>query len=531
MRHTSILLVLGLIACAGAQTADQAAVPIPIHAGPVYTRGEQEGVYPKYPELQIQVDVPPATAPELRQAGAFSLKADNGSTANASSAQTLDSTHYGIAASIALDVSGSMKGKPLEAVRTGIRKFVGDAGPQDKVAIQTIADEGLWDADWGASPKQVQDTIDGLKPRGTLTRLWDGLLEAIGHFPATPLSQRLLVISDGHDEGSSHTEEEVIRAAREHGIVVDAVGVTRSNPIYLQGLDRLATETGGQFREAKDSAALQDLISSGIQRLKSTPVVRFRLADLPGDGKIHRLEVMWKHEGTESRAEVMAAIPLAAPAIESRRLWYWYWGGGIAAALLLLVMVIVIARMRSRRAGAKAGAVSGQKAQPVENGVGGVPPRPAPIPPRPVGAGENIAPPLRPGRLDIVDQSAPPVRSSTKMIARFPKPSKERPGVWLLCEEGYAVGKRFPVDEVEFWIGALENNHLRIADDPTLSGNHACLVFDHDVLGIYDYQSTNGTRVNGVLVGDTRHLLRPGDRIRVGRSTFVIEPAEEGGGL
>src|ERR1700688_2031905 len=163
MRHIFIIIrfvvgsiVLGSIVGAGAQTADQAAVPVPvpvpvaihIHAGPVYTLGEQEGVYPKYPELQIQVDVPPATAPELRQAEAFSLKADNGSTANASSVQTLDSTHYGIAASIALDVSGSMKGKPLEAVKTGIRKFVGDAGPQDKVAIQTIADEGRWDADW-----------------------------------------------------------------------------------------------------------------------------------------------------------------------------------------------------------------------------------------------------------------------------------------------------------------------------------------------------------------------------------------------
>jgi Mg-chelatase subunit ChlD len=424
MRHTFIIIrfvvglivvgsiVLGSIAGAGAQTADQAAVPVPvpvpvaihIHAGPAYTQGEQEAVYPKYPELQIQVDVPPATAPELRQAEAFSLKADNGSTANASSVQTLDSTHYGIAASIALDVSGSMKGKPLEAVKTGIRKFVGDAGPQDKVAIQTIADEGRWDADWGASPKQVQDTIDALKPRGTLTRLWDGLLEAIGHFPATPLSQRLLVISDGHDEGSSHTEEEVISAARDHGVVVDAVGVTRSNPIYLQGLDRLATETGGQFREAKDSAALQELISSGIQRLKSTPVVRFRLADLPGDGKIHRLEVTWRHEGTESRAEVMAAIPLVPPAIESRRLWYWYWAGGIAAAVLLLVIVIAIA-MRGRRTGA----VSGQKGRPVDSSVGGVPPRPAPIPPRPVGAGDIVAPPLaspvRPRRLETGDQS------------------------------------------------------------------------------------------------------------------------------
>jgi len=53
------------------------------------------------------------------------------------------------------------------------------------------------------------------------------------------------------------------------------------------------------------------------------------------------------------------------------------------------------------------------------------------------------------------------------------------------------------------------------------------LIFEHGVLGIYDYKSTNGTRVNGQVVKEKRHLLRPGDRIQIGRSTFAIQLAEQ----
>src|SRR5208282_5352241 len=128
-------------------------------------------------------------------------------------------------------------------------------------------------------------------------------------------------------------------------------------------------------------------------------------------------------------------------------------------------------------------------------------------------------------------EPAPPSRSKTEIISRFPVPAKGKPAAWLFCEEGFAPGKKFPLDEIEYWIGALENNQLQIPDDPTVSGNHACLVFDHDVLGIYDYRSTNGTRVNGRPINETRCLLKPGDRIRIGQSIFVLHAAEwEGAG-
>ncbi len=516
-------LALGVVVSTlGAQTANAPAVPI--HAGPVYTKGDEAGAYPKYPDLQIQVEVPPSTSPELLKPEAFQVKADGGSPVIANRVQTLASTSYGVAAVVSIDVSGSMKGAPLNAIRSGLGKFVNDAGPQDKIAIQTIADDSRWDANWDDSRDQVRTSLDKLAARGRLTRLWDSLLEALQRFPATPLSQRLIVISDGHDEGSTHKEDEVITVAREHGVLVDAIGITRSNPVYLRELERLTIQTGGLFREAKDTNELERLVSSGIQRLKSTPVVSFRLDDLAGDGNPHRFEVTWKHEGAESKADVTASIPHTATSSTRAR---WYWGGGIAALLLLFAGIAVL-RSRSRRQEPELPRVE-PAPQAVSAPVAQVPPSPVRTP-TVSGAPANPNPPLKPRKVTIAaEEPAPPRRVKTEIISRFPTPAKGRPAAWLFCEEGVATGKKFPLDEAEYWIGALENNHLQISDDPTVSGNHACLVFDHDVLGIYDHQSTNGTRVNGEPVYDKRRLLRPGDRIRIGRSTFAIQPVRQEG--
>lgn len=531
-RYISAMLSLAWVSWAAlyllvaADGARAAAVPAAlIHVGPVYTRGNETGSYPKFPDLQIQVDVPPAVGSDLLKPEAFQLRVDGGSPVIASREQTLASSGYGIAAVVSIDVSGSMKGAPLNAIRTGLSKFVNDAGPQDKIAIQTIADDGRWEANWDDSPDQDRAALQKLAARGSLTRLWDAVLEAIHRFPDTPLSRHLIVISDGHDEGSVHKEQEVVTAAIERGILLDAIGMTRSNPEYLKTLQSLTVQTSGQFREARNSDELERLLSSGIERLKLTPVVSFRTDDLSADGKARRFEVTWKHEGVESKAEVTATIPLVK-SWSGRVLWLWV--GGAAAFLLLLLSTVLIGA-RNRGAGARnIPAATVPEPKPIPAPQSFAPPLPATSLHQPTSAEvrSNFAP-LRSGKAQgpvpvPVKQPVWPIRSKTEINARFVAPIEGQPVAWLLCEEGFATGRKFPLDKVEFWIGALDNNHLQISDDPTVSGNHACLVFDHDMLGIYDHDSTNGTRVNGEVVREKRRLLRPGDRIGIGRSTFAV---------
>ncbi len=67
-----------------------------------------------------------------------------------------------------------------------------------------------------------------------------------------------------------------------------------------------------------------------------------------------------------------------------------------------------------------------------------------------------------------------------------------------------------------------------VLDAPGISRVHA--VFEHSVSGWYvsDENSTNGTRVNGVLIHDGQHAVFPGDRISFGEYDFVLVEVKSG---
>ena len=153
--------------------------------------------------------------------------------------------------------------------------------------------------------------------------------------------------------------------------------------------------------------------------------------------------------------------------------------------------------------------------------------RPAPVAFTSVAARESLLP--QPGTERPAPTARMSARSRTQFGDRFPEPTSAHPAAWLLGETGFGAGQWFPLDVVEYWIGGLENNHLQITSDPTVSGNHACIVFETGVLGIFDHGSTNGTRVNDDLVQEHRRLLQPGDRIRIGRSVFVLRGERQPG--
>ena len=509
-----------------------------LHAGPIYTFGTADQGSPVFPSTNVLIGVPPGTRPETVAPLNFRLQVDGGPETNASQVTTLANSGYGVAVSVALDVSGSMRGRPLDAVRQGLGQFVSDAGPQDKFAIETIADDARWDSDWTDTRDHAKAAIAKLSVRGHLTRLWDALLEALERLPPEPKAKRVLVISDGHDEGSSHHLEEVITAARSAGVTVDAIGITRSQVKYLDSLRQLSSSTGGNFRQANTTPELRDLVGKGIQSVKSLPVASFVVQGITADGKHHTFKVIWNHDGTTETGSLQAAVPPPETTKKAGR--NTNWTVPILSLAGVLLSLIAGGLLLFRRKNQSQSPLPVQSPAPVPAPAPLTIAQPPPPPAAPIYAG---AVPVRasmvpdsararqpqfavPAALPAAAPVAVPARPETQIAARFPPPAKDHPAAWLVGESGAEAGKRYAIDSTEFWIGALENNQMRIASDPTVSGNHACIVFDHDVLGIWDHRSTNGTRVNGELIGEMRRLLRPGDRIRIGSSTFVLRPNE-----
>ena len=95
------------------------------------------------------------------------------------------------------------------------------------------------------------------------------------------------------------------------------------------------------------------------------------------------------------------------------------------------------------------------------------------------------------------------------------------PGEVLEVLEGKAAGRQIPVGD-ELVIGRGSDETGRLADDPELSRRHARFSTDGEgVLMVEDFNSTNGTFVNGERITGARRL-QPGDTVKVGATVMQV---------
>jgi hypothetical protein len=534
-----IAIVVAGAGCAIAAFGQNAAGPDTLSAGPAYTSKDGK-TGPKFPKVEAVVRLKAADgAPVALKPGELKLFSVGTQLASGSSLRAFGDTGYGVRAILALDLSGSMSGAPLEAVRGTMARFVNQAREEDRVEVVTIADDTRVEVPFGADKATLADRLKNVSSRGTLTRLYDGLLFAMDQLSSGPPELRqLTVITDGHDEGSKHSLDEVIKQATQEKIQIDSIGLTRSHPEFLETLKHISQATGGAYARANSPQELDGLVDRGIQAMRATPVVSFNTEKLAGDGKAHMIEVRW------DPGKLAASVDVHTPLIPKPwPVWIWAVVGCVIAAATLLLLAM--RRQKKEPAGVSVVSAPPHRTEPLANwpsttGITESKAAPAPQPPRvykptvieeeasswplpasraPRPAQPQVRPPTQPLESPR-PEPRPQARAKTRVAAFFDEAADEH-GAVLEATAGPLTGRDFQV-KGEFMIGASDGNDLVIPEDPTLSGFHGRVRLADSVLTIEDSRSTNGTHVNGVRLGPGRKLLKPGDEIRMGRSVFRV---------
>jgi len=156
-----------------------------------------------------------------------------------------------VAAGLVIDNSTSMISRRA-MVMAGARAFAASSHPEDEVftiVFNEHARRGLQDSvAFTKSQAQVQASLLRY-PAGGQTALYDAVIEALDHIQRASLHKRvLIVLSDGEDNASRHSERDMLhRASRGDALVYTVSTVDFShqdgNPAVLK---RLAARTGGQ---------------------------------------------------------------------------------------------------------------------------------------------------------------------------------------------------------------------------------------------------------------------------------------------
>ena len=292
---------------------------------------------------------------------------------------------------LALDLSGSMKGQPLADAKAAALALLDKMGPEDKVACIGFRD--AVDLERVHAAQEVRFTQDkaalaalirGWEAGGN-TPLYDAAYKAIrwAAEQAGP-SRAVILLTDGVDEvlggpkgsGSRVANEDTpIRTAQQYGVPVFTIGLGRQ--MDRPWLQRVAEETGGEYRETPDSAALTDLFLAVVDRLKQTYRLTYRSAVQP-DGREHDTLVVVKHAGATAMGEVRwgplgamptptdtpkpptatptsapptpTPAPTAAPAAPTSggRLSLGWWLGGGGGLLFLALLGLALSRRRPK---------------------------------------------------------------------------------------------------------------------------------------------------------------------------------------
>lgn len=180
---------------------------------------------------------------------------------------------------LAVDVSGSMEGAPLEQARQAARSFVEGLAPADSLALVTFGDDAQPILGFTTDRGLVSAKLDGLQAGGD-TALYQAT-SVSAYVAASAQTQRkaVVLLSDGLDFGdrSAVGREDALAQAASLGVPFFAVGL--GSEIDRAYLEYLALSTGGQFLETPTPQGLSDLFGAIGDFLRSQYVVT---ADLSG---------------------------------------------------------------------------------------------------------------------------------------------------------------------------------------------------------------------------------------------------------
>ena len=127
---------------------------------------------------------------------------------------------------IVIDDSGSMRDK-REAVNAAALTFVKTSNPYDQTFVVNFNDNYYLDTpgDFASNIEELKSALDKIDSRGG-TAMRDALYAALDHMKLASRDKKvLLVITDGEDNGSRYTLEELVKYLQKGNTLVYAIGL------------------------------------------------------------------------------------------------------------------------------------------------------------------------------------------------------------------------------------------------------------------------------------------------------------------
>jgi Ca-activated chloride channel homolog len=197
------------------------------------------------------------------------------------------------------DLSGSMKDKMRKASDAAI-EILKTANQEDEFFLIEFNDRPKLVVPFTRDVSEIQQELAGAKPRGQ-TSLLDAIHLAVSEMKnARHLRKALIIVSDGGDNHSRHSETEIKEDMLEADVQVYAMGIfgddgvrgrTREEREGPRLLSDLAEKTGGRHFPVKQLGELAGVCARIGNELRSQYLLGYFSTNRDRDGKYRHIRV------------------------------------------------------------------------------------------------------------------------------------------------------------------------------------------------------------------------------------------------
>jgi VWFA-related protein len=201
---------------------------------------------------------------------------------------------------LVVDNSGSMRDKraKVEAAALGLVKA---SNQDDEVFVVNFNDEAYLDnphgKDFTSDTKEMEEALTRIDSRGG-TAMRDAIRMSIDHLKEKAKKDKkvLVVVTDGNDNSSTITLENLVKAAQQSEVILYGIGILseeerREAKRAERALAELATATGGEAFFPRGIGEVERLAQQVARDIRSQYTIQYSPANQRMDGSFRQVKV------------------------------------------------------------------------------------------------------------------------------------------------------------------------------------------------------------------------------------------------
>jgi len=220
---------------------------------------------------------------------------------------------------IIIDNSGSMREKRPKVAAAAL-ELIKASNPQDEVFIVDFNDVAYLDAPFTNNIKKLEQVLDKIDTRGG-TAMRDAISMSLDYAKESGKKSKkvLLVITDGNDNTSNETLEQLVRKARQSEVLIYCIGLLneeepREARAAKRALKELALASGGLDYYPKTLGEVESITPQIAHEIRNQYILAYTPTNQALDGSFRQIRVTVKAPGNPTVRTRNGYYATSAPA-------------------------------------------------------------------------------------------------------------------------------------------------------------------------------------------------------------------------